>query len=124
MAVLMLISATLSSCGEGVFFKEYVQLLSLFLIVAVVVSYIVLVLRLERTCFCFFCCDCLMAVGTRCKHSAEHFRILCPRSLFFPRLQIASADHCHPGSNPGVAISDGCFIFDYPSPPFEVARPI
>ena len=33
-------------------------------------------------------------------------------------------DHYHPCSNPGVGISDGCFVFHFVSLPLEVARPI
>jgi len=32
--------------------------------------------------------------------------------------------HYHPCSNLGMRISEGCFIFDFTSVPFEVARPI
>jgi len=31
-------------------------------------------------------------------------------------------DHCHPGSNLGVGISEGCFIFDFDSLPLKVAQ--
>jgi len=33
-------------------------------------------------------------------------------------------DHYHPCSNPGVGISEGCFIFDFALLPLEVALPI
>ena len=33
-------------------------------------------------------------------------------------------DHYHACSNPGVGISEGCFIFRFVSLPLEVARPI
>ena len=35
-----------------------------------------------------------------------------------------TTDHYHPCSNPGVGISEGCFVFHFVSLPFEVARPI
>ena len=35
-----------------------------------------------------------------------------------------TTDHYHPCSNPGVAISEGCFVFHFVSLPWEVARPI
>ena len=35
-----------------------------------------------------------------------------------------TTDHYHPCSNPGVAMSEGCFIFDFASLSLEVARPI
>ena len=33
-------------------------------------------------------------------------------------------DHYHPCSNPGVGISEGCFVFHFVSLHLEVARPI
>ena len=41
-------------------------------------------------------------------------------------LAVASwtTDHYHPCSNPGVGISEGCFVFHFVSLPLEVARPI
>jgi len=33
-------------------------------------------------------------------------------------------DHYHLCSNPGVSISEGCFVFHFVSLPLEVARPI
>ena len=35
-----------------------------------------------------------------------------------------TTDHCHPCSNLGVGISEGCFNFDFASLPLKVARPI
>jgi len=35
-----------------------------------------------------------------------------------------TTDHYHPCSNPGMGISEGCFIFHFVSLPLEVARPI
>ena len=35
-----------------------------------------------------------------------------------------TTDHYHPCSNPGVGISEGCFVFDFASLPLEVAQPI
>ena len=35
-----------------------------------------------------------------------------------------TTDHYHPCSNPGVDISEGCFVFDIASLPLEFARPI
>ena len=35
-----------------------------------------------------------------------------------------TTDHYHPCSNPGVGISEGCFVFHFVSLPLEVARPI
>jgi len=35
-----------------------------------------------------------------------------------------TTDHYHPCSNPGVGISEGCFVFHLVSLPLEVARPI
>jgi len=35
-----------------------------------------------------------------------------------------NTDHYHPCSNPGVGISEGCFVFHFVSLPLEVARPI
>jgi len=35
-----------------------------------------------------------------------------------------TTDHYHPRSNPGVGISEGCFVFHFVSLPLEVARPI
>ena len=35
-----------------------------------------------------------------------------------------TTDHYHPCSNPGVGISEGCFVFRFVSLPLEVARPI
>ena len=34
-----------------------------------------------------------------------------------------TTDHYHPCSNPGVGISEGCFVFHFVSLPLEVARP-
>ena len=35
-----------------------------------------------------------------------------------------TTDHNHPCSNPGVGISEGCFVFHFVSLPLDVARPI
>jgi len=35
-----------------------------------------------------------------------------------------TTDHYHPCSNPGMGISEGCFVFHFVSLPLEVARPI
>ena len=35
-----------------------------------------------------------------------------------------TTDHYHLGSNLGVGISEGCFVFDFASLPLEVDRPI
>ena len=35
-----------------------------------------------------------------------------------------TTDHYHPCSNPGVGISEGCFVFHFVSLPLEVGRPI
>ena len=35
-----------------------------------------------------------------------------------------TTDHYHPCSNPGVGISEGCFVFHFVSLPLEVTRPI
>jgi len=35
-----------------------------------------------------------------------------------------TTDHYHPCSNPGVGISEGCFVFRFVSLPLEVAQPI
>ena len=35
-----------------------------------------------------------------------------------------TTDHYHPCLNPGVGISEGCFVFHFVSLPLEVARPI
>jgi len=35
-----------------------------------------------------------------------------------------TTDHYHPCSNPGVGISEGCFVFCFTSLPLEVAQPI
>ena len=52
---------------------------------------------------------------------------ICVRNLGRLRgLAVATwtTDHYHPGSNLGVGISEGCFIFDFVSLPLGVARPI
>jgi len=36
----------------------------------------------------------------------------------------STTDHSHEGSNPGVGISEGCFISDFTSLPLEVVRSI
>ena len=35
-----------------------------------------------------------------------------------------TTDHYHPCSNPGVGISEGCFVFHFVSLPLELAQPI
>ena len=52
------------------------------------------------------------------------FFIVCWWRLRGLAVACSTTDHYHPCSNPGVGISEGCFVFHFVSLPLEVARPI